>query len=98
MAAKKPQQAATVAKPARLLMHPRANIQRFEQRQDQALQYMVRVQALVISARAHLKTLHGDEADEHLLALLDLADESAGDCIEELPPLSVLTEDEGGAA
>jgi hypothetical protein len=98
MAAKKTQQAAAAAKPARLLMHPSANIQRFERRQHQAIQYMVRVRALMLSARDHLKACDGADADEDLLALLEMAVESAMDSIEEMPPLSVLTEDEGGAA
>lgn len=98
MASNKPQQAAAAATPARQLLHPAANIQRFEQRQDQAIQYMVRVRALMFSARDHLKARDGDDADEDLLALLDMAAESAMDGIEEMPPLSVLTDDEGGAA
>lgn len=84
--------------PARQLLHPAANIQRFEQRQDQAIQCMVRVRALMVSARAHLKARDGDDADEDLVALLEMAAESAMDGIEAVPPLSVLTADEGGAA
>lgn len=75
-----------------------ANIVRFEERQEHVLDSLVRVQALAHSARAYLKASHGDEADEHLLALLDMAAETAGDGIEALPPLSVLTDGEGGAA
>lgn len=97
--ANKPQAADTApANPERMLLHPAANIQHFEQRQDQAIQYMVRVRALMLGARDHLKAHYGEDADEDLLALLDMAAESAMDAIEEMPPLSVLTDDEGGAA
>lgn len=98
MASNKPQQAAAAAKPARQLLHPTENIQRFEARQDEAIQCMVRVRALMLSARDHLKARDGDDADEDLLALLEMAAESAMDGIEAVPPLSVLTADEGGAA
>lgn len=95
----KPQAAGTApANPERQLLHPAENIQRFEARQHCAIQNMIRVQALMLCLRDHLKARHGDDADEEFLAMLEMAWESATDAIEILPPLSVLTSEEGGAS
>lgn len=85
-------------KPERQLLHPAENIQRFEARQALALDRMVRVRVLTRSTVDYLKARHGDDADEDLLAMLEMAWESAMDAIEAVPPLSVLTTDEGGEA
>ncbi len=68
-------------------------VAKFAERLENALNYLVRVRAVMFAARDRLQEVKEQdpgEADYDLMALVDVACEAAMDGIESIPPMETL--------